>query len=135
MNKSFELSVSHMSEIEALELQNEIEAHTGAEYPVELSSEPLPGSSVAGDPGLAAALLTYAPQVIPVLAAALAAWITAGRREKVSVARKLVIKRDGIMYADVKISDLERQAAGKPLEAVLERVLKGEVVPDPSSTE
>ena len=122
MNESFELSVSHMSEIETLELQNEIETHTGSEYPVELSSEPLPGSNVAGDPGLAAALLTYAPQVIPVLAAALAAWIAAGRREKNARARKLVITRAGITYVDVKISDLERQAAGKPLEGVLERV-------------
>jgi len=134
MDKGFELIISDMSEIEALELRNEIEKRTGSEFPVELSSEPLP-RNVAGDPGLLCALLPYAALAIPVLAAALAAWITARRREKVARARKLVITRDGITYVDVKISDLEREAAGKPLEGVLQRVLKGETGPDPNSTD
>ncbi len=63
MSDEFELRISDISEIEALELQNEIEEYTRAPQPVELSSEPLPNASSSGDPGLVHALLTYAPQV------------------------------------------------------------------------
>ncbi len=99
MSDEFELRISDISEIEALELQNEIEEQTQAPQSVELSSEPLPNASSSGDPGLAFALLTYAPQVVPALAAALAAWIAAGRRKKASQARRLVITRNGIVYS------------------------------------
>ncbi len=63
MSDEFELRISDISEIEALELQNEIEEYTRAPQPVELSSEPLPNATSSGDPGLVHALLTYAPQV------------------------------------------------------------------------
>ena len=125
MSDQFELRISDVSEIEALELQNEIEKHTKAPQPVELSSEPLPNASSSGDPGLAYALLTYAPQVVPPLAAALAAWIAAGRKKKSSQARRLVITRNGLAYSDVKVSDMEREASGKTLETVLTKLLEG----------
>ncbi len=123
MSDEFELRISDISEIEALELQNEIEEYTRAPQPVELSSEPLPNASSSGDPGLVHALLTYAPQVVPPLAAALAAWIAAGRKKKSSQARRLVITRHGIVYSDIKVSDMEREASGKPLETVLTKLL------------
>jgi len=108
-----------------LDLQNEIEERTQAPQPVKLSSEPLSNASSSGDPGLAHALLTYAPQVVPTLAAALAAWIAAGRKKKSSQARRLVITRNGFVYSDVKVSDMEREASGKPLETVLTKLLEG----------
>ncbi len=125
MSDTFELHISDISEIEAQELQNEIEEQTQASQPVEISSEPLPNSSTSGDPGLVHALLQYGPQVVPPLVAALAAWISAGRRKKASQARRLVITRNGIVYADVKVSDLERESSSKPLETVLTSLLEG----------
>ena len=81
VSEPFELHISDVSEIEAVELQNAIEERAKVPYPVELSTEALPNASSSGDPGLAAALLTYAPQVVPVLASAVAAWLVAGRKK------------------------------------------------------
>src|ERR1700680_2910250 len=114
MSDEFELRILDVSEIEALELQNEIEEHTQSPQPVELSSEPLPNASSSGDPGLADAVLTYAPQLVPALAAALAAWIEAGRKKMSSRARRLVITRNGVVYSDVKVGNMEREAWGGP---------------------
>lgn len=125
MNKDFQLHISEISEIEAVELQNEIQDRAKIAQTLQLSPESLPGMSSSGDPGLVAALLTYAPQVVPALAAALAAWIVAGRKTRTSQGRRIVITRDGIVYSDVKVSDIEREASGKPLETVLEKVLAG----------
>lgn len=124
VSEPFELHISDVSEIEAVELQNAIEERAKVPYPVELSTEALPNASSSGDPGLAAALLTYAPQVVPVLASAVAAWLVAGRKKKSASSRRLVITRKGIVYADVKVNDMEQEASGKPLEAVLEKLLK-----------
>jgi hypothetical protein len=125
VSDQFELRISDVSEIEAIELQNEIEKRTKAPHPVDLTHEPLPNASSSGDPGLAIALLAYAPQVIPVLASAVAAWLVAGRKKKSTSARRLVITRNGIMYADVKVNDMEQEASGKPLETAIEKLLKG----------
>lgn len=124
MDSGLELSISDMSEIEAMELQNAIDERSSTPQPMNLSSEHL-RESTSGDPGLVQALLTYAPQAIPVLASAVAAWIVAGRKNKTRQDRELKITRRGIVYRSLKISDLEREASGKPLEQTLEKLLAG----------
>jgi hypothetical protein len=125
VSDNFELRISGVSEIDAMELENEIEKHTQEGVPVELVSEPLPNASASGDPGLAHLLLTFAPQVIPPLVAALAAWIAAGRKSKTSGGRLLQITKNGIVYATVNTSDVERDGTSGSIEKILTSMLEG----------
>lgn len=125
MNDEFELYISNASELDAVELQNHIDEHTQDLEPVELTSEPLPDGHLAGDPGLAALLLTYGPQVIPPLVAALAAWIAARRSKKSSSSMTLSITKNGVVYSNVKLSDIQVDASGNPVEGVLTKMLGG----------
>jgi hypothetical protein len=125
VSDKFELRISGVSEIETMELQNEIEKRTQTPIPVDLISEPLPNASAYGDPGLVHLLLTYGPQVISPLVAALAAWIAAGRKSHTSEGRTLVISKSGIVYSRIKMSDMEREGSGTSLEKALTSVFKG----------
>jgi hypothetical protein len=133
MAGSYELRITDRSEIEALELRNAIEIHTQAADPIEVTSEPLPSEEVSGDPGLVQAFMTYAPEAIPALAAALAAWIVAGRKKRTLRGVKFSIGWRGINYSNIELKELEQTSSGDTLKATLSHILQN-VGGDPADT-
>jgi hypothetical protein len=124
MAESYELRVTELSEIEALELQNAIDDNVRAANPIEVTSEPLPSEGMSGDPGLVQAFMTYAPEAIPALAAALAAWIVAGRKRRTLSGVKFSIGWGGINYSNIELKELEQTSSGDALKTTLSHLLQ-----------
>ena len=122
---SIELRLTNLNEIDVLELQNAInfnQSHDPISVTTEASSVP---SGTHGDPGTVTALIMIlAPKVIPVVAAAVAAWIAKGRKGSAFRGRKLTISRGGISISNFSFHDFQETSSVETLKAALTNALK-----------
>jgi hypothetical protein len=124
MSDSMSIIVEQTSEIAALELQEEIDDFAPAGgIEVKKSEEELaPGR--AGYPGLVDLLITYGPDTIPPLAAALGAWLVAGRKRRSTRARRLSITRNGVVVATADHEEFEQADSTESATDMLTSLLK-----------
>lgn len=125
MNANVELRLTHLSDVEILELENAIEEQ-GLHAEELLTREPdhVPSGTV-GDPGLTTILISAAPHVISVLAGALAVWIVKGRKGKEGSAKTLKISKSGIEFSRVSISEFDVSNSADTLKPLLADLIGG----------
>ena len=128
MSATKTLRLTHLSEIDLLELKNAIAAEgIDAAGLVEIEADQVP-SGAFGDFGLSAALITFGPSLITALASILAAWIAKGRKESSAQVKQITILKDGATLVVVPVSDLEVITSSNAIKSTLTDLLtKGKV--------
>jgi len=124
LSNNIEMKLTNLDEIDVMDLENTIREE-GIDDPalITVENDKVPVGS-HGDPGLIAALIPVIPQLISVLAGAVAVWVAKGRKNKKVKGRKLILSKNGISYAQFSLSDFEENSSTDAIKKVLQDALE-----------